>query len=84
MPTEDDQTYEPANSMHGRRVVYKMQNGDECAVFCAALDDGGFYWSFERAGRKYPLRLSRDGMDAMIALYHDMLWNSPAVPEKTP
>ena len=71
----------PTKAIYGREVHFQL-DGEEVQIACFACEDGGFSWEFKRNGRAYPLRLSKMGMDAMIALYHEMLWRAPpAQPE---
>jgi hypothetical protein len=72
----DESTDKAAKAVHGRKCRYKL--GEETVSIAAyILDDGGVAWEFNRDGRVYPLRLSRTGMDAMIALWHDLMWTRP-------
>jgi hypothetical protein len=66
----------PVKSIYGREVKYSL-DGEDCAIAGFALSDGGYQFEFERAGRMYPLRLSKTGCSAMMALIQDILWHAP-------
>ena len=70
---------QPTTLLYGREVRYEL-SGEQCSIRGFAAADGGFMWEFIRNDRTYPLRLSKVGMDAMIALYHDMIWHAPPAP----
>jgi hypothetical protein len=65
-----------AITKYGYRVAFKV-DGDQCEIIGHILDDGGVYWRFVRDGREYPLRLSKVGMDAMIDVWHHLMWIGP-------
>jgi hypothetical protein len=70
----------PAVALCGRVVKYKTESGEECEIYAWTLDDSGYYFRFHRAGRQYPLRLSKEGAVALTALIQDLWWHSPPVP----
>lgn len=55
----------------GRMIEYKLGE-EKCEVAGYLLKDGGVVWAFHRGGRVYPLRLSGQGMDAMLRVWHDL------------
>lgn len=38
------------------------------------IDGGGVFWQFTRGGQTLPLRLSDEGMQRMVSLWHDLTW----------
>lgn len=68
---------EAANTLYGREVTYTI-DGEEVMIKGFILEDEGVYWEFHRRGRMYPLRLGKQGMDMMIRLWHDLMWNPPS------
>jgi hypothetical protein len=85
--SEDDQKFFDAlNELHNKygeavdsldgtgRTIKYTADGIEREVIGILLKDGGVVWEFKRSGRTYPLRLSRDGMEAMLQVWHDLTW----------
>ena len=68
--------------LEGRKVEYSIGE-EKVSIGGYLLDDGGVHWEFCRGGRTYPLRISKIGMDAMIAVWHELMWvKSPSVKDK--
>lgn len=73
---------EPAECLYGRSVSYKLENGDQVTIVGYLLENGGAGWEFNREGNILPLRLSQQGMNAMLQILQDLTW-SRAAGEKT-
>lgn len=68
----------PTEAVDGRSVAYEV-NGEKREIHCYRCADGdGYYFKFVRGSTEYPLRLSNDGMNAMLAVFHAVAMESPA------
>ena len=70
---------EKSKIIYARSIEYELK-GEKIKIHAFAIDDGGYQFEFYRGVRTYPLRLSKTGMEALIALYQDMVWNAPPIP----
>ena len=78
----DRESGKPAKTIYGSGATYEL-DGETVVIRGFALDDGGYAFEFDRAGRIYPLRLSRTGMEATLAVFQDILWKAPRSTDQT-
>ena len=72
----------PTRGVDGRSVTFEV-NGEKREIHCYRCEDGdGYYFVFMRGKTDYPLRLSHDGVNAMLAVFHAVAFESQHQSEK--
>lgn len=60
----------PVHVVDGQMVEFEV-DGEKRQIHCYRCSNGdGYYFRFLRGNTEYPLRLSSDGMNAMLAVFH--------------
>lgn len=68
---------EKVKAVDGQVVEYEV-DGEKRQIFCYRCSDGdGYYFRFVRGEIEYPLRLSNDGVNAMLTVFHAVAFESP-------
>jgi hypothetical protein len=80
MSDEAEKSDPPTTTIYGRAVTFKLR-GDDVRIAAFALADGGIQIEFVRADRCFPLRLSKQGAEALVVLLQEIFWHAPAIPE---